>query len=173
LRTVDSANPFLESSPLPLHLVIPEIFSNRMHGDTYGAEISSTLTLFDWWTVSPGYSWLKMNLHPEPGSFNLATFPKAAGDSPQHQFQLRSHFDLPHNFEFDPAVYYVDRLPDQGVPRHTRLDARFSWHPFETVEFDLVGQNLLEPRHLEFGSMDQIQATQIQRSVFGEIKWRF
>ena len=172
LRTVDAANPFLELSPLP-HLVIPQIYSNKMHGNTYGAEISSTWNVFDWWRLSPGYTWLKMNLHPEAGSFNVAAYTQAVGDSPRHQFQIRSYLNLRHNFEFDPAVSYVDNLPNQLVASHTRFDLRLGWRPSKSVEFSIAGQNLLQPRHFEFGSQSQIQATQIRRSIFGEIKWWF
>lgn len=172
LTTLREANPFLEFSPLP-YLVIPEIFSNQMHGNSYGAEISSTWNIFDWWRLSPGYSWLRMNLHPEAGSFNRASFPLAAGNSPQHQFQIRSYLNLRHNFEFDPAVYHVDSLPNQMVASHTRLDLRLGWRPREAVEFSIVGQNLLQPRHFEFGSQMKVQPTQIRRSVYGEIKWWF
>ena len=173
LRIVGLADPFLESSPPPLHLVVPTIFSNAMHGDTYGAEISSTFSAFNWWSVSPGYSWLKMNLHAEPGSLASAGYQLAAGDSPQNQFQLRSYGNLPHHLEFDPAVYYVDRLPNQGVASHTRLDLRLGWRPRESVEFSVVGQNLLQPLHFEFGSHGLTQPAQIRRSVYGEITWRF
>jgi len=172
LRTTDAENPYLVLGQLP-YLVVPQIFSNQMHGNTYGAEISSTWNVFAWWRLSPGYAWLMMNLHPEAGSSPLSTYQLAVGDSPRHQIQLRSNFNLRHNFEFDPAVYYVDRLTNQLVASHTRLDLRLGWHPAEAVEFSIVGQNLLQPQHFEFGSQSQIQATQIRRSVFGEIKCWF
>jgi iron complex outermembrane receptor protein len=172
LRTYEPAPPFLESSPSPLHLVIPQVASDRMHGDTYGAEISSTLSVFTWWKVSPGYAWLKMNLHPDAGSLDTSA-PIQVGNSPRHQFQVRSDLDLPHALELDTALYYNGRLPTSGVPSHTRVDLRLAWRPTKSLELSLVGQNLLDPRHLEFVAPGILQSTEIPRSVFGEIRWWF
>jgi iron complex outermembrane receptor protein len=172
LRTVDALNPYFDAGPVP-HEVIPEMFSNAMHGNTYGAEISSTLNVFRWWRVTPAYSWLQMNLHPEAGSYALAGYQLAGGDSPRNQYQIRSSFNLRHHLELDPGAYYVDHLPDQFVPSHTRLDLRLGWYPTESTEFSIVGQNLQQPRHFEFGSQSELRATQIKRSVYGEIRWWF
>jgi iron complex outermembrane receptor protein len=172
LRTYEPAPPFLESTPSPLHLVVPQVISDRMHGDTYGAEISSALRVFDWWRVSPGYAWLKMNLYPDAGRLDT-TSPLQVGDSPRHQFQVRSEFRLPHAWELDTALYYSGRLPSLLVPSHTRADVRLAWHPAKSLELSLVGQNLLDPRHLEFVPPGILLSTEIPRSVFGEIRWWF
>ena len=174
LRTFEPAEPFLESSPSPLHLVIPHVTMNKMHGNTYGVEVSSSLSLSRWWQVSPGYAWLKMNLHAEPGSLDTNS-PLAVGNSPRHQFQIRSSIDLPQHFEFDSGLYYVGRLSALDVSNHARVDARLGWRPGRSWELSVVGQNLLEPRHLEFfyNSDTPVQSTEIQRSVFGEIRWWF
>jgi iron complex outermembrane receptor protein len=66
----------------------------------------------------------------------------------------------------------VGKLPDQGVVGYTRVDTRLGWRPLEFVEFSLVGQNLLAPRHAEFGD-DAPLHTLAQRNVFGKITWRF
>jgi iron complex outermembrane receptor protein len=174
LRTFEPAEPFLESSPSPLHLVIPQVTMNRMHGNAYGAEVSSTLSVSRRWQVSPGYVWLKMNLHADPGSLDTNS-PLAVGNSPRHQFQIRSSSDLPQHFEFDSGLYYVGRLSALDVSNHVRVDARLGWPPGRFWELSVVGQNLLEPRHLEFfyNTVTPVQSTEIQRSVFGEIRWRF
>jgi iron complex outermembrane receptor protein len=173
LRTYEPAQPFLESSPSPPHLVLPEVTENKMHGSTYGAEVSSTLRVSSWWKVSPGYAWLKMNLHPDPGSLDTDS-PGVVGCSPRHQFQIRSSMDLPRHWMFDSGLYYVGRLSALSVSNHARVDARLSWRPARSWELSVVGQNLVEPRHLEFNDYNALyQATQIQRSVFGEIRWWF
>ena len=40
-------------------------------------------------------------------------------------------------------------------------------------EISLVGQNLLTPRHAEFPDFYPVLHTQVERSVFGKITWRF
>ena len=173
LRTYELAEPFLESSLSPPYLVIPQVTMNKMHGSTYGAEVSSTLSVSSWWKVSPGYTWLKLNLHADPGSLDTDS-PLAVGISPRHQFQIRSCIDLPKHFEFDSGLYYAGRLSALGVSGHARVDARLGWRPARSWELSVVGQNLLEPRHLEFvDNTGTIQSTQIPRSIFVEIRWWF
>ena len=173
LRTHEPVEPFLESSPSPLHLVIPNATMNKMHGNAYGVELSSTLRVSSWWKVSPGYAWLKMNLHADRGSLDADSL-LDVGNSPRHQFQIRSSIDLPRHFEFDSGLYYAGHLSALGVSNHARVDARLGWRPARSWELSVVGQNLLEPRHLEFVYYaNTVQSTQIQRSVFGEIRWWF
>jgi iron complex outermembrane receptor protein len=173
LRTYEPGQPFFESSPSPLHLVLPQVTENKMHGNTYGAEASSTWSVSSWWKVSPGYAWLKMNLHADPGSEDK-TSPLDAGGSPRQQFQIRSSMDLPRHWEFDTNFYYVGRLSELRIPEHLRADARLGWRPTPSWELSVVGQDLLEPRHLEFVyQTNTILSTQIPRSVFGEIRFWF
>ena len=171
LRTYEPSTPYLESGPPSPYLVIPQVTMNEMHGNTYGAELSSTWNVASWWKVSPGYAWLKMNLHADPGSLDTDS-PQTVGCSPRHQFQVRSRLDLPRHFELDSNLYYVGQLSILSVPDHTRVDARLGWRPTRSWELSVVGQNLLQPRHLEFNDFGAtLHSTLIQRSVFGEIRW--
>jgi iron complex outermembrane receptor protein len=173
LCTYEPAPPFLEASPPPPHLVLPEVTGNKMHGNTYGAEASSSWNVSRWWKVSPGYAWLKMNLHADPGSQDKSS-PTAAGDSPRQQFQIRSSMDLPRHWEFDTNLYYVGRLSDLRIPEHARADARLGWRPTPSWEFSVVGQDLLDPRHLEFVyQSNNVLGSEIPRSVYGEIRFWF
>lgn len=173
LRSLEPSAPYLEITPQPPHLVVPTIFENGLKGNAYGAEVSSTINIFDWWRVSPGYSWLRMNLYPTAGSLDTTSVLET-GDSPRQQFQVRSSMSLPHRVDFDSALYYVSALPDQKVQAYERLDVRVGWDPGENVELSVAGQNLLQPGHFEFGqTRDPVHPTQIPRSVFGEVRWVF
>jgi len=173
LRTTEPGTPTFELSPSPPHILIPELFANKMHGQTYGAEVSADWSVVDRWKLTGSYSWLQMNLHLDPGSHATTAVLAATGQNPQHQFQVRSYLSLPRRIDFDTAVYYVGRLPAFSVPSYTRVDARLAWNASESVVLSLVGQNLLDDHHLEFGGIDRIDPTQAKRSVYGEITWRF
>jgi iron complex outermembrane receptor protein len=59
------------------------------------------------------------------------------------------------------------------VDAYARLDVRLAWRPAGGFELSVVGQNLLEDHHLEFGSaVTSVRATQVQRGVFGAVTWR-
>jgi iron complex outermembrane receptor protein len=97
----------------------------------------------------------------------------SVGYSPKQQAQLRSKLDLPHGLEWDTSAYFVGALRYAAVPSYTRLDTRLGWRAGEFVEFSVAGQNLLTPRHIEFGDGIQVHVTQVERSIAGKVTWRF
>jgi iron complex outermembrane recepter protein len=95
-----------------------------------------------------------MNLHLDPSSLDANATASTVGGSPQHQFQVRSYLTLPQRLEFDSELYYVGSLPAMRVPSYERVDSRLAWHAREAIELAVVGQNLLDDRHFEFGGID-------------------
>jgi iron complex outermembrane receptor protein len=99
-----------------------------------------------------------------------------AGDSPRHQFQVRGHFRLRRNLDWDASAAWTSTLandPYYNVPGYTRVDSRLGWRAGESLEFSIVGQNLASPRHLEFADTLGINGTLVLRSVFARVQWRF
>jgi iron complex outermembrane receptor protein len=76
--------------------------------------------------------------------------------------------------ELDLWGRYVDRLPAFDIDSYVTLDARLAWEPVAGLELALVGQNLVEDRHLEFEPEFLLtEATEVQRSVYAKLTWRF
>jgi iron complex outermembrane receptor protein len=172
LRTSEPGVPFFESRPPAPRLVFPFRTANRMDGEIYGVELATNWAVTDRWRLGLGYSWLQVQLHRDPSSSDAAA-ENAEGDSPEHQFKVRSYLDLPYRLQFDVALYYVDKLANRQVPSYTRVDARLAWHPTEALEVSLGLQNLFDDRHREFGPSLLVNPTEIERSVYGKITWRF
>jgi len=124
----------------PPYLLVPEIFANGMHGQTYGAEVSADWSVMNRWKLTGSYSWLDMRLQLYPSALDTSNATGAAGQSPRHQFQVRSYLTLPGRVDFDNSLYYVDRLPALNTPAYTRVDARLAWHATESLELSLVGR---------------------------------
>ncbi len=158
-----TGTPFFEATPVP-HLVIPEISENLQSGETYGAELSVQWKPFDCWRLAASYSWLHMHLEPVDAT---------AGDSPQNQFQIHSYLDLAHNVDLSSAIYYVSRLPDQNVAAYIRLDLGVTWQVNKSWEIGIFAQNLTDDGHAEFGSFRTPVITEIPRSAYGKITYRF
>jgi iron complex outermembrane receptor protein len=173
LRTIEPGEPtFVLASPP--YVLVPQMFSNGMHGQTFGAEASADWNVVKRWKLTGSYSWLNMRLQLYPSALDNSQAPAAAGQSPRHQFQVQSYLTLPRKFDFDSSLYYVDRLPVLNTPSYVRVDARLAWHPAGFLELSVVGQNLLDARHFEFTNIaDQTQASQVKRSVYGKVTWRF
>lgn len=172
LGTSEPQAPFL-GGLTPPHLVLPLLQENRMRGETYGVELATNWKVTDAWQLRAGYTWLNMQLHPDGSS--LQPRPDAIeGNSPRNQFHVRSFLDLPYRLQLDTGLYYVDSLPNLGIPRYVRLDLRLGWHPRENLEVVLALQNLLDPRHPEFvPAFVTTPATQAERSIYGMVRWKF
>jgi iron complex outermembrane receptor protein len=146
------------------------IEGNKLNGQTYGVELGSTVQLNDWWTLRGAYTYLQVQLQADSGSTDFTSV-ATAGDDPQNQVYLRSSMDLPHHLELDCAVRYVSELTNQNVPGYVALDVRLAWHPNDQLELAIVGQNLLDERHPEFGAA--ANRREIERSVYTMLtcKW--
>ena len=171
LATKEPQAPFFTLSPGPPHLVFPIIFDNQAHAQNYGAELFATWDVTGRWRISPGYSLLRMSITRDPSSRDSG-IEQTTGDSPAHQFQGRSWFRLRNNLDWDNTLMYVSALNHLAIPSYVRLDTRLGWRLGEFVEISIVGQNLLRARHVEF-SDSQVRQTEVSRSVFGKVTWRF
>jgi len=173
LHSVEPGVSFFETDPGPAHVVLPTFTASGTNGETHGVELSATLKSTRFWTLRTGYTLFETHLHPSSSSHDFSTPRSDEGSAPHHQFQARLELNLPHKLEFDTAVYYVGSLPGPEIPRYTRLDARLGWRPKDALEISVGLQNLLDPRHFEFGSGGLVNATQIGPNAYTKLTWRF
>lgn len=171
LRTVEPGPAFVAATPVP-HVVLPLVFENSMKGHGYGVEVSSTWSPMDFWKLTLGYTFLKVHLKLDRSSQDTLSR-GSARDSPQNQFHLRSYLDLPFHLSLDGALYYVDSVPNQKVSSYTRADLAVGWSPGKHFEARIVGQNLFDRSHREFGSSFLTNPTRPERSVYGKLIWRY
>jgi iron complex outermembrane receptor protein len=171
LQTDEPGIPFFTSTPPPSHSVFPVESTSGAHGRTYGMEIFAHWDITRRWRISPGLTIRRMHIAPDASSQDSAV-EGVAGDTPNQKYEIRSLLSLPHKLQWDTTLYHVDSLPDQDIPGYSRVDTRVGWQFGEAAEVSIVGQNLLTPRHAEFGD-DAPLHTLMRRSVYGKIEWRF
>ena len=171
LLSTERGSPVLETSPEPTHVVIPLALGNGIYGTTTGFEIAPDWRPATWWRLNGSYAYLHMDLAAKPGSLDVSTEKATEGSSPHHQIVIQSTLDLPGRLEFSQTYRYVSDLPAQQVASYGTADVRLSWHRIQHFEFSLVGQNLLQPHHAEYGG-DPGTLVGIKRSVYGAITWR-
>jgi iron complex outermembrane receptor protein len=169
LQTTAPGAPFFALSPGPPHLVLPLPFGNQAHARTYGAEIFANWDVTNRWRIGPGFGLIHQNVMTDPGASTVVD----TRDTPKHQFQLRSSINPRRNLDWDTSLAFVGALRQGEIPRYTRLDTRLGLHIGESLEISISGENLLTPRHLEFGDTFQVNHTLVERSVHGKITWRF
>jgi iron complex outermembrane receptor protein len=166
--------PAMETTPAPVHLLIPMQFGNGLYGEAHGAEVFGNWKVFDAWTLSPGYAFITMHLHPWIGSQDRSTEPSTSGGVPDHQGELRSTVALPWRLQWNSSAWFVNRLPATAVPSYTRLDSGLTWSAGERGSIGVVGQNLLRSAHPEFNGPDVTsEPGSIRRTMYVKLSWAF
>lgn len=166
------------SPPDPVFgLPFPFFFENNLEAETYGAEFNLGYKVSEKWILQAGGVFLEEDVRIKPGRMDFNRGLNETAD-PERQFSLRSAMDLPAGLELDVAYRWVDdrRMNNAGVaamlPAYDQVDVRLGWRPNERVEFSLVGRNLLDRRHAEFG-VPGPNRIEIERSVFAKATWRY
>jgi iron complex outermembrane receptor protein len=171
LLSVEPGAPFSESSPPPPHTVIPFFFRNGLLGHTAGLEIAPDWTPTRIWRLRGSYSYLHIDLGKKASSLDTSSANSTQGSSPHHQVAIQSSLDLPKKLEFDQTFRYVSSLPAQLVGAYTTADVRFSWHATRSLDVSVVGENLFQPYHAEFGG-DPGPLVGIKRSAYIKLTWQ-
>ncbi len=152
---------FVPGTPVGL-LEIP--WENSLEEQTWGGEVSVTVSPLDRWRLVAGYGLL----------FQHSTGPASAvrGDQPPtHQATLRSSHDLSKRAGLDLQLRYVDAL--ESVSAYLTADVRLFYRLTDRLEVSLVGQNLLDDRHLEQPVSAFALTSEVPRGFYGKLTWRF
>jgi iron complex outermembrane recepter protein len=161
---------YVEAFPAPAHIILQEPLANALKGDTSGGEIAPSWKPTDWFEIKGSYSYLHLYVHDKPGFTDNQNTVSDNGSSPHHQAVIQALFNLPRRFELDPTYRHVSSLPAQKVAAYNTGDARLGWHASPSWEMFVVGQNLMQPHHAEFGS-DVNTIVGIKRDIFANITW--
>jgi len=148
LTTLTEDSLFINNQGL---LYIPFHYVNGMTARTYGLELSVEDKIREWWKVKGDYTLTKLNLNTIPSYSNAGVLgTDIQGETPLNAAYLQSSFDLPKGFEFDVTLRYSDRTVENQViaPPYTEMDLRLAW-TYKSWNVELVGQNLLQRRHIE------------------------
>jgi len=163
--------PLTEDLSGTMALFYPYVNGNGVKGTTSGIEIAPDWKPTSWWRLQGSYSLLHMDLRTAPGSLDATTVFSDEGSSPHHQARVQSFFDVSRNLEFSLTWRYVGGLPYYLVKGYETGDARIAWRPVQHIEFAVVGQNLMQPHHVEYGG-DPGALVGIKRSVFASLTFK-
>lgn len=151
------------------HLVLPFGVDNNASGETYGVELAADWQVMDQWLLSGSFTYLDMDLN------GGSTFVSSEDNTPQHQFSVTSRYSFSEDLEWDNFFFYVDELGSGNsvIPSYLQFDSRLAWRPTEGVELSLVGKNLLDSQHPEFGGFVYQSQIEVPRTVFGRVALAF
>lgn len=170
LEAQELGTPQLVVNPPAIYFVLPNVLTNGMKGESYGATVVTDWRPVPRWRLEFQYAYFNLQLHNRAGHQGSGVF-NVEGNSPKNQFAVYSYLDLPHQLSLFTGIRHVDNLPNLGIPSYTAVDASLQWRPVDALQFALTGRNLIDRRHVEFGSGGA--GNLIERSVYGTVTWRF
>lgn len=168
LRSLDPGQLNLLTNPFN----IPVRFGNNFSAHTYGFEIASVWQMLDWWRWDASYSLLKTDFNHQDAIDDI-------GSSPQQHVSLRSSMSPWKNINLDLLFRYVDTntvvsaIGTAVIKDYVSMDIRLAWQPVDNLELSLVGQNLLADKHIEYRQELITTDTEIDRGMYGKLRWSF
>ncbi len=173
LRAVVQRSSF-EADPR-LGIAIVADATNKMEGEGYGGELSADWVPSQRTQFRLGYSFLRLNLRLDP-SVTVASIDEGFEDaSPRNRAFMRGLFQLSADLELNATLRWVDGFSVNGtrVASYFTGDLRLGWLPVDGLEIALVGRNLTENEHFEFGesAFASGQATPVERSGYLMVTW--
>ena len=174
LRTL-SVQPFQFGwSPYP-HMIIPIKFGNEMKAESYGMEIATEWRPNGKCAFRAAYSYF----HLDTELFGNAVDKDTTTDiymqtAPEHSVLFGFNARPTKNTEFDIAARWIDELKDLDVDDYITADIRIGWHARENLMLELIGRNLIESEHLEYGpGIYPFKGSLLERSIYGRLTWEF
>jgi outer membrane receptor protein involved in Fe transport len=150
-------------------------YQNQISGSASGFEIAPQLDLARWWRLETSYSYLNSNFSAVGATSDISssgsvnTYDKS---SPKHTVVVQSKIDMPLQFQFDQTYRYVSVLPAQKVKAYQTMDLRLGRGLGRNLSFELVGQNLFQPHHYEWGTGDPTQPlVGIYRAAYAQLSF--
>jgi iron complex outermembrane receptor protein len=146
------------------------VFGNGAEGKTRGIEMWGSWQAAPAWRLSGGLVAQRIITSLKPGSTDVSATTGLATNDPSHYWMLRSSWDMSHDKELDVTVRHVGALSTPAVPAYTTADVRFAWRLQHGVELSVVGQNLFNRNHAEFGAAPGRSV--FEPTVFFKLLWR-
>ncbi len=169
--------------------LLSNTFENATEAKSMGGEFEVTWEPMEGLRFITSYSLLKIKEDVATGAASIQG--DTEGMSPMHTWMLRGLWNLPvAPVELDAAVWYVGELdglfdptaglaPTPGtsptIDSYWRLDLRLGWQALDWLALDVVGQNLTEESHMEFGEglLVLFPGTYVPRSYYGRVTLTF
>jgi iron complex outermembrane receptor protein len=146
------------------------VFMNGAEGRSRGMEMWGTWRPVQRWRLSAGLVAQRVRTTLKPGSQDITGGTGLDTSDPSHYWMLRSSYDIAQGKELDLTLRRVGGLSNPSVPAYTAVDLRYGWEIRRGLELSVLGQNLFDRTHTEFGAPPG--RSEVERSVFVKLLWR-
>jgi iron complex outermembrane receptor protein len=135
-------------------------YQNQISGSASGGELGLESQITPWWRLNTNYSYVNSDFTsngPTSSISSTGTPQTYNGSSPRHMVTAESMLDLPGRIQFDQMYRYVSALPAQKVKAYQTMDLHLQKSLGRDFALELVGQNLFQNIHDEWGTGDPTQ----------------
>lgn len=171
LVSLEFGTPFLDGTG---RTIIPVLDRNLGSGRSRGAELLMEWQPVDHWQLTASYSAIDLDL--DSSGLDLNRNEWVEGSTPHGMAGLRSLLTLS-DLEIDAQFRHhtrIRRLPNDpsgaGLAAYSALDLRLGWRPSPQWQLSLMGENLLDDGHVEFGTPGE--RGELGRTVYLKAEWR-
>jgi iron complex outermembrane receptor protein len=171
LVSLELGTPFLDGTG---RTIIPVLDRNLGSGRSRGAELLVEWQPREFWRLSASYSAIDLELESSGLDINRNVW--LEGSTPRGMAGLRSlltlgRFDVDAQFRHHTRIRRLPADPTgQGIDAYSSLDMRLSWRATPQLQITLMGQNLLDDQHVEFGTPAARGA--VPRAAWLKAEWR-
>ena len=171
LSSLEFGEPFVDSIG---RVIVPVYNQNLTSGRSQGVELLAEWQPVESWRLTASYSHVDLELASTGQDLNRGVW--LDGATPRSQFGLRSLLALG-DFEIDAQFRHhtrIRRMPsdvtNEGIDAYSALDLRLGWLVSPQWRLSVVGQNLLDDEHVEFGTAESRGA--LRRAAYLKAEWR-
>ena len=153
-------------------VVIPSQFRNFTHGDTYGAEVAANLQVTAQWRLAASYSFLHSTFETEPKSTDTGSVMLYTDQSPDHQAQIHSYWDITKRVHLNASAFYVAKIA--SAAGYISTDFNVMWEPVDDLSLKIGILNAFDDHHPEFGTTGNIgMSSETPRTFYAQASYRF
>jgi iron complex outermembrane receptor protein len=145
-------------------------WGNLAEGRNTGVEGWATVRIAPSWRIIAGGVAMHERLDLKPDSHDPGLGIPSLGNDPSAWWSVRSSLDVTARHELDVVLRHVGARPNPAVPAYTTLDLRVGWKVRPGLELSVVGQNLADGSHAEWGVAGN--RVEFGPSVFLKVLWQ-
>jgi iron complex outermembrane receptor protein len=150
-------------------------YQNQIAGHTTGFEFAPQITIAPWWRANLSYSYVSSNFSADGPTSDVSSTGSVSTyerSSPKHLVSLQSKMDLPWLFQFNQIYRFASDLPAQKVDAYQTMDVVLTRPLGSNLLLKVVGQNLFQPHHNEWGTGDPNQPViGINRGMYVQLSY--
>jgi iron complex outermembrane receptor protein len=151
-------------------------YQNQISGHTSGFEFAPQFSITPWWRLNTSYSYVASDFGANGATSDISSTGSVSTyerSTPRHIVSLQSKLNLPGRIHFDQMYRFVSDLPAQKVEAYQTLDLAFGAPLGRHISIAVVGQNLFQPHHYEWGTGDPAQPlVGVSRAAYVQITFK-